>query len=37
MSGLIKIENLKELIIEIRQQSVLLDSTVAEIYEVEAV
>jgi hypothetical protein len=37
MSGLIKIENLKELIIEIREQSVLLDSTVAEIYEVEAV
>ena len=35
MSGLIKIENLKELIIEIREQSVLLDSTVAEIYEVE--
>ena len=35
MSGLIKIENLKELIIEIRQQSVLLDSTVAEIYGVE--
>ena len=37
MSGLITIENLKELIIEIREQSVLLDSTVAEIYEVEAV
>ena len=37
MSGLKKIENLKELIIEIREQSVLLDSTVAEIYEVEAV
>ena len=35
MSELIKIENLKELIIEIREQSVLLDSTVAEIYGVE--
>ncbi len=35
MSDLIKIENLKEFIIEIRQQSVLLDTTVAEIYGVE--
>ena len=35
MSGLIKIENLKELVIEIRGQTVLLDSNVAEIYGVE--
>ena len=35
MSDLIKIENLKELIIEIREQTVLLDSNVAEIYGVE--
>lgn len=35
MSEIIKIENLKELIIEIRGQSVLLDSDVAQIYGVE--
>lgn len=35
MSDLIKIENLKELIIEIREKTVLLDSNVAEIYGVE--
>src|SRR3989338_5144818 len=35
MSDLIKIENLKELIIEIRKQTVLLDSNVAELYGVE--
>lgn len=35
MSGIVKIENLKELIIEIRGQSVLLDSDVAKIYGVE--
>src|SRR4030066_197479 len=33
--GIVKIENLKELIIEIRSQSVLLDSDVAQIYGVE--
>ena len=33
--GIVKIENLKELIIEIRGQSVLLDSDVAQIYGVE--
>ncbi len=35
MSEIIKIDNLKELIIEIRGQSVLLDSDVAQIYGVE--
>lgn len=35
MSDMIKIENLKKLIIEIREQSVLLDSDVAQIYGVE--
>ena len=35
MSGLIKIENLKELIIEIRDEKVLLDSDLAQIYGVE--
>jgi len=35
MSFMVKIENLKESIIEIRGQSVLLDSDVAEIYGVE--
>ena len=35
MMGIVKIENLKELIIEIRSQSVLLDSDVAELYGVE--
>lgn len=35
MSDIVKIENLKKLIIEIRGQSVLLDSDVAQIYEVE--
>jgi len=33
--GIVKFENLKELIIEIRGQSVLLDSDVAELYGVE--
>ena len=33
--GIVKIEDLKELIIEIRGQSVLLDSDVAELYGVE--
>src|SRR3990172_10364082 len=33
--GIVKIENLKELIIEIRGQSVLLDSDLAELYGVE--
>ena len=32
---IVKIENLKELIIEVRGQSVLLDSDVAQIYGVE--
>jgi len=35
MSDIVKIENLKDLIIEIRGQSVLLDSDVANIYGVE--
>ncbi|MDP2782320.1 ORF6N domain-containing protein [Devosia sp.] len=35
MSGLVKLENIKNLIIEIREQSVLLDSNVADIYGVE--
>ena len=35
MSEIIKIENLKELIVEIRETSVLLDSDVAQIYGVE--
>ena len=35
MSDIVKIENLKKLIIEIRGQSVLLDSDVAQIYGVE--
>jgi len=35
MSDIVKIENLKEFIIEIRGQSVLLDSDVAQIYGVE--
>ena len=33
--GIVKIENIEELIIEIRGQSVLLDSDVAQIYGVE--
>lgn len=33
--GIVKNENLKELIIEIRGQSVLLDGDVAQIYGVE--
>ncbi len=35
MSDLIKIENLIELIIEIRDEKVLLDSDLAKIYGVE--
>jgi hypothetical protein len=35
MSEIIKIENLKKLIVEIRETSVLLDSDVAQIYGVE--
>ena len=35
MSDPIKIENLKELIIEIRDEKVLLDSDLAQIYGVE--
>lgn len=35
MSDIVKIENLKEFIIEIRGQSILLDSDVAQIYGVE--
>ena len=35
MSDLIKIENLKELIIEIRDEKVLIDSDLAQIYGVE--
>ena len=35
MSDLIKIENLKELIIEIRDEKVLLDSELAQIYGVD--
>ena len=35
MSDIAKIENLKDLIFEIRGHSVLLDSDVAEIYGVE--
>jgi hypothetical protein len=35
MMGMVKIENLKELIIETRGQSVLLDADVAVIYGVE--
>ena len=35
MSGIVKIENLKDQIIEIRELTVLLDSNVAEIYGVE--
>ena len=35
MSGIVKIENLKELIFEIRGQRVLLDTDVAVIYGVE--
>ena len=35
MKGMLTFENLKELIIEIRGQSVLLDSDVAQIYGVE--
>lgn len=35
MSGLVKLENIKNLIIEIREQSVLLDTDVAQIYGVE--
>ena len=35
MNNLIKMENVKELIIEVQGQSVLLDSHVAEIYGVE--
>ena len=35
MSTVAKFENLKDLIVELRGQSVLLDSDVAEFYEVE--
>lgn len=35
MSDIVKIENLKKLIIEIRRQNVLLDSDAAQIYGVE--
>ncbi len=35
MSGLVKLESIKNLIIEVREQSVLLDSNVADIYCVE--
>jgi hypothetical protein len=35
MSAVAKFENLKDLIVELRSQSVLLDSDVAEIYKVE--
>ena len=35
MSGLVKFENIKNLIIEIRDQTVLLDTNVADIYGVE--
>ncbi len=35
MNKLVKFENLKELIVELRGQSVLLDSDVANIYGVE--
>ncbi len=35
MSDMVKIENLKEMILEVRGQSVLLDSDVANIYGVE--
>ena len=35
MSGIVKIENLKKLIIEIRDEKVLLDADVAVIYGVE--
>jgi hypothetical protein len=35
MSGVAKFENLKDLIVEVRGQSVLLDSDVAQIYGVE--
>ncbi len=35
MSAVAKFENLQDLIIEMRGQSVLLDSDVAEIYKVE--
>ena len=35
MSDMVRIENLKDMIIEIREQSVLLDSNVARLYGVE--
>ena len=35
MSAVAKFENLKDLIVELRGQSVLLDSDVAELYKVE--
>ena len=35
MSAVAKFENLKDLIVELRGQSVLLDTDVAEIYGVE--
>ncbi|HUW26062.1 MAG TPA: ORF6N domain-containing protein [Gallionella sp.] len=35
MNGVVKIENIKELLVEIREQNVLLDSDVAQIYGVE--
>ena len=35
MSAIAKFENLKDLIVELRGQSVLLDSDVAQIYGVE--
>jgi hypothetical protein len=35
MSSIAKLENLKDLIVELRGQSVLLDSDIAEIYKVE--
>ena len=35
MSTVAKFENLKDLIVELRGQSILLDSDVAEIYKIE--
>ena len=35
MSAIAKFENLKDLIVELRGQSVLLDSDVGELYEIE--
>ncbi len=35
MSSITKFKNLKDLLVELRGQSVLLDSNVAELYEIE--